>query len=204
VTSPAATLLSVLAVYLAAAITPGVAVLHVMHTASSQPRLFALCAAAGIATGSVALGIAGMFGASAVVGQGNVVDQVLRLLCTCYLVYLGYRMVSTRNQPIAGTAHAPTSLWRTYLRAVITVVTNPKGLLFFGVVLTALVPSTASVELKIATIATISTASLCWHSTLALVFSSPLCRKGYRRHKPAADLVAGVLFIALGLSVAVI
>ncbi|UMP06868.1 LysE family translocator [Amycolatopsis sp. EV170708-02-1] len=196
------TLFTIVGVYLAAAVTPGPNFFYVAHTASTHSRRAALFAALGVATGSALLAGAGVLGATVLLGRWDRFDHALRLVCALYLAYLGAKILWSLRKTTEAQPGLAVSTWKqSYTRGLLTITTNPKAMIFFGSVLTALLPSTTAPGIRVAVVVAIAAASLCWHSVLALTFSFGPVRRVYDRMKRPFDLLSGVIFLALGASV---
>lgn len=200
--SPVGTLLTIVGVYLAAAVTPGPNFFYVVHTASTSCRRTALFAALGVATGSALLAGAGVLGVAVLVGRVEMFDRALHLVCGIYLAYLGAKILWTLRKTVeVRHGQVVTSWHQSYLRGLLTITTNPKAMIFFGSVLTALLPSTAPPGTRGAAVVAIAVSSLCWHAVLALTFSAARVRRVYDRMKRALDLLSSVVFMVVGISI---
>ncbi|WP_291419513.1 LysE family transporter [Actinophytocola sp.] len=122
---------------------------------------------------------------------------MLRGACGAYLVWLGRRLVRHAARPLDPGSGV---LRRSFLRGLLTNLTNPKAMLFFGAVLTALLPPTAPGWLGACAVVLIVVSSALWHLGVALLFSTGRVRDGYRRARVAVNRVAGALFVAFGLA----
>lgn len=198
------TLLSVTGVYLAATMTPGPNFVYLTSTASTNSRRVALSAAAGMTTGTLLLATAAALGAAAVLGRWPTFDFVMHAAGGLYLAYLGAKLWRGARKlvknPDEGLLLSPL---RSYLTGMATVLSNPKGVLFFGSVLTTLLPPSASSLLRAATTLAIVVSSLCWHSLIAVVFSIDSVQSFYGRLKSVLDRAFGAVLIGLGTVVAV-
>ncbi|MEC3976092.1 LysE family translocator [Amycolatopsis sp. H20-H5] len=200
--SAAATLGTVALVYVPAAVTPGPNFVLIAHTAAAGSRR----AAVAVALGVVAAG--GLLASVAVLGLGTLLASTpwlahtLRIVCGLYLAYLGVQLWRHARdpEPVRVPGAAPPGWWTAFRRGALGNVTNPKAAIFFGSVLTATLPPTEPVVLKLAAIALIVVGSTAWHLGVALLFSSASVQKGYGRAKPSLNRVVGVILAALGVA----
>jgi threonine/homoserine/homoserine lactone efflux protein len=156
-----------------------------------------------VATGSLLLATAGALGVAVLLGRSSVFDAALHVAGGLYLAYLGVKMWRGARSPVTGPAGTGLLLSRrSYVTGMVTVLTNPKGLIFFGSVLTALLPQSVSSPVRTAAVLAIAVSSLCWHSSLAVVFSTAFVQSVYGQVKPVMDLVSGAVFIGLGFTIA--
>lgn len=198
--SYAATLLTVLGVHLAASVSPGPNVLLIIQTASTSSRRTALAAAAGVATGALFLASAAALGLGLLLAGAGGLDRVLRVVCGLYLLYLGVAMWRGARHPMAGSqAGSVTRSAVVFRRGLFTNITNPKAAVFFGSVLTGLLPPATPVWVRVAAVLICVLNSTAWHVLLAYAFSTGTVHRIYGRAKPTLDRVAGTLMGALGV-----
>jgi threonine/homoserine/homoserine lactone efflux protein len=198
--SAAATLATVVAVYVPAALTPGPNVLLIVRTASAGSRRAALCTASGVVVAGAVLATGAVLGLAVVFAQAPWLSHGLRLCCGLYLALLGVRLWRQADKvpTLMGVGTAADVPWAAFRRGLLVNLGNPKAAAFFGSVLTAALPPSEPLGLRFAAIAAIVTCSAAWHTTLALAFSAERARHVYLRAKPVLDrAVAGVL-VTLG------
>jgi threonine efflux protein len=195
-----AELAEILVVYLAAAATPGPNVLLVMRTAVESRRA-ALAAAGGVVAGAAVLASAATFGLGPVLtAAGSAV--VMRVVGGGYLIWFGVRLIRHARAPL-GLARAG-ALRRSFLRGLLTNLSNPKAALFFGVVLTALLPPGPPTWRSAAAVGLIVVSSAGWHTLVAVAFSTERARAGYVRARVPLNRVAGALLVLFGVVVLVV
>ena len=117
---------------LALILTPGQDMIYVIGRSLAQGRVAGLCSAIGVIIGILVHTALAAIGVGAILQASETLFTVLKLAGAAYLVYLGIRMVLTREVAIdtsAGGARA-THL-RLVLQGVLSNVTNPKIILFF-------------------------------------------------------------------------
>lgn len=205
-------LLSVFAVHLVAAVSPGPAVLMTMRTAMTGGMARGAAFAVGVGIGAMA------WAAAAVLGLATLFDLAPRLLVglkivgAAYLLHLAWKMWRGADAPLvlATTPDAPPparptlrELARQILRAVTTQLANPKPAVFFGAVFVTVVPHDAGPGLFAAILAVVFFNEAAWNLVVAWIFSLERTRAGYTRLKSAIDRTLGALLAALGLKIAV-
>lgn len=194
------TIAAVAGVHLAAAVTPGPNVLLVIRTASAGRRGAAVVTALGVVTAAATMSAAATLGLGLVLANVRWVERGLGLICGGYLAYLGIQMWRHSRQPM-NPAGRPVDRgwWAPFCRGLLTNLTNPKALVFYGSIFTAVLPVTATTALRIAAVVAVVISSSFWHLTLAVTFSSGPLQRGYARAKTALDRGAGSLLILLGI-----
>ena len=208
-------LLSVFAVHLVAAISPGPAVLMTMRTAITGGFARGGAFAVGVGIGAVA------WAAAAVLGLATLFEIAPRLLIAlkiagaAYLLHLAWKMWRGADQPLtlapeAASGLAPVGpqtprlrdLARLTLRGVTTQMANPKPAVFFGAVFVTVVPHDAGAGLFAAILSVVFANETLWNLAVARIFSLDRARAGYTRLKSAIDRVLGTALAALGIKVA--
>jgi len=117
---------------LALILTPGQDMIYVIGRSLAQGRVAGLCSAIGVIIGILVHTALAAIGVGAILQASETLFTVLKLAGAAYLVYLGIRMVLTREVAIdtsAGGARA--TRLRLVLQGVLSNVTNPKIILFF-------------------------------------------------------------------------
>ncbi len=89
-----------------------------------------MLSAAGTFLGGLVHVVAAAFGLSAILAASAIAFETVRYAGAAYLIYLGYRMIRSRNQETADIAAMGTSRG-TFIQGVMTEVLNPKTALFF-------------------------------------------------------------------------
>lgn len=125
-----------LGLYVAASLaliaTPGQDMIYVITRSLAQGRLAGLCSAVGVCLGILVHTALAALGVGAILQASEALFVLLKLAGAAYLVYLGLRMVLSRDTARIDTGErarlAPLSLvWQ----GVLSNVTNPKIVLFF-------------------------------------------------------------------------
>jgi len=111
------------------AITPGPGIFYVLARSLRGGRREGVISAAGTFFGGLVHVAAAAFGLSAILAASAVAFEIVRYAGAAYLIYLGYRMIRTRDQDAEiDAAIAPRG---TFIQGVMTEVLNPKTALFF-------------------------------------------------------------------------
>jgi threonine/homoserine/homoserine lactone efflux protein len=194
-------LLTIYAVYLLAAMSPGPAVFFVMRAAVGSRRL-GLRAALGVATGTTLwVGVAAL-GLAAALRSAPVLAAAIRLAGGLYFLRLAWRLgrdAFQRAESARGPAFAPRGGAAAYAAGVATNATNPGTALFFtgllGLYRVDLMPRAA----QLAAYAGIPLLSCAWYGALALAFSGARLSRAYERLRRPLDAALAALFAVLGV-----
>jgi threonine/homoserine/homoserine lactone efflux protein len=117
---------------LALILTPGQDMMYVMSRALAQGRLAGVYSAIGVIIGILVHTALAAFGVGAILAASEGLFLALKLAGATYLVYLGVKLLLTREAAIAASADgsrfsAASLVWQ----GVLSNVTNPKIVLFF-------------------------------------------------------------------------
>lgn len=184
---------------------PGLDTVQVLRSATVAGRRTAYQTVFGILAGVYVLGIASATGISAIVMTSGFAYHVLKYVGGVYLFYLGVRMIlGARKLSVQPTDTAIVKydgFLKTFSRALIITVSNPKGLAFYLAVMPQFIPEDSNAFLGAMILATIHNLEVfIWFS---LVIWSTGLAKNYL-NKPSAKIlmerISGLAMIGFGLS----
>lgn len=194
-------LLPLYAVYLAAAMSPGPAVMYVMRT-SVGSRPHGLRAALGVATGTLLWLLVAALGLAAVLKSSPRATDAVRGFGGAYFLYVAWRLaLSARRPDEAELSGKPRkrSLWSAYAGGVATNVTNPKTALFFTALMTFYDVPAMPGPARAAVYCGIPALSVGWYSTVSVAFSHERVTRAYLSRRRVLDGCLAALFLGLGM-----
>lgn len=115
----------------ALACTPGADVLYIVTRGVGEGRRVALISVAGVCSGYVGHAVLAAIGVSALVASSPTAFEALRWSGVAYLLYLGVKVLRSRDRLNFASERDPTSTRQALGQGVLTSVLNPKGLVFF-------------------------------------------------------------------------
>jgi threonine/homoserine/homoserine lactone efflux protein len=185
------------------AITPGPGIFYVLARSLRGGRKEGVLSAAGTFLGGLVHVAAAAFGLSAILAASAIAFETVRYAGAAYLIYLGYRMIRSRNQDLAldsaGTSGG------TFVQGVMTEVLNPKTALFF----LSFIPQFVSIQqghvaLQFLVLGAISVTLNTCADVLVACFAGPLgsSMKRNARLRSGQRTASGVAMIGLGVYVA--
>ena len=186
-------------------LTPGPAVLYIIARSMDQGRLAGIVSVLSIETGNSVHVLAATLGLSAILLSSALAFTVVKYLGAAYLIYLGIRRLSTRDQDHELGSIQKQSLRRIYSQGVLVAALNPKTALFFLAFLPQFVdPSVGSVPLQLLTLGGMFvTMAIVTDSMYALLASTAGgWLKRNRSFLRAERYVVGGVYIGLGLTAA--
>lgn len=186
------------------AVTPGPGIFYVLaRTLSGGKREGVLSAIGTFLGGSIHVLAAGL-GMSAILAASATAFSVVKYAGALYLVWLGVRMIRTRNVPMEESSEA-TKANHAFRQGVVTEVLNPKTALFFLSFLPQFVnPSLGHVVVQFLLLGVISVSLNTAADLLVVSFAAPIGARlrasaRFRRNQRVAS---GVGMIGLGAFVA--
>lgn len=188
-------------VWIAAIASPGPDLFQIMRIGARSRALGVACAL-GIMVGNTAWVIASLVGLSALIQAVPAVLAVLQIVGGAYLVYMGVGAIrgglAARPAAHSRTLRGPEmSVGTAFRLGVTTNLSNPKAVLFFGAVFAQFVRPGMGWEWMLIIALTLVVVGVVWFVLFALlvqVIARPLQRYGH-----IVDIVAGVIFVALGV-----
>ena len=202
---PVVSLFSILAALTLGAISPGPSFLFVMRTSVALSRRDGIAAAAGMGFGAAFLCTLALVGVRAVIAQVEWLYVGFKLVGGAYLLFLAWRLWRAASAEPAAAASEPEmprrtgGLWRSFLMALATQLSNPKTVIVISGIFAALLPSHVPgwMYLAIPPIDIVIEGS--WYTFVAITMSSAGPRSIYMRARAWIDRAAGCVLGALGL-----
>ena len=187
------------------AMSPGPAFIVVSQQAVTRSRDAGVIAALGVSVGSVVWVMLVIFGIAFVLEQAAWLYVVLRLIGGAYLVYLGVQLWRGARKPMTeepcdeGMGH---TLWRTFWRAILIQLLNPKAAVFFGSVFLTMLSPDAPAWVQGVALGMVFVIEFGWYLVVATTSSSKPARRVYARAKIWIERVAGAWLALFGLKLA--
>lgn len=128
---PLPTLLLFLLAAFLLTLTPGPDMLLVLARSTSQGRTMGVISALGVAVGSLIQAGLVALGLSSVLLAVPVAYEIIKDAGAAYLIYLGMRMIFSREQTKNVSLRESKKAWQVFMQGIITNVLNPKVALFY-------------------------------------------------------------------------
>ena len=197
-------------------ITPGPNMFAVISAALTGGRRNGVMTGLGLSTGAVIWTLLAVLGVATLFELFPAFVFWLRMAGATYLIWLGLKAlrsawdvgsdVATERPDFDAAAPSAEKnhrgLRQAYLTGLLVSLTNPKAAFFFGSILTAFVPATASPALLAGIVLLCGALAVICHSVTATVFSTKIIARGFQRARRAITAAFGFVFAGLGLGVA--
>jgi threonine efflux protein len=118
-----------------------------------------------------------------------------------YLAYLGLKLLRSRAVPAAtGETHAAAiSTTSAFRRGLLTGLTNPKALVYFGSIFTLFLKPGSPLWMDGAALGIVTFDCLVWYGAMSGLFSRPPVRRFYERMSHWLERAAGAVMLGFGL-----
>ena len=119
------------------------------------------------------------------------------------MLYLGIRLWRGADHrppvPASSTHTTVHTDWQAFRLGLLTNLTNPKAVIFYGSIFAALLTPVLPMWVKLVAIGIVAVDATSWHVALACFFSTQRAQRVYWRIKGRVDRVAGAALAFLGL-----
>ncbi|WP_319823558.1 LysE family translocator [Thalassovita sp.] len=200
-----AAFLSIIAIHLAAAMSPGPSFVVAVRVAASDGFRPATGLAIGFGLGAALWAAAALGGLALLFQLVPGLFIALKLVGAAFLLWIGWQMWRHAAAPLPlNRGDAPPISFGAALRlGFLTFATNPKPAVFYGAVFAGLVPAGTSLPWLALIVATVCLNETLWYLFVARAFSLPRARSGYIRLKTWIDRLFGGVIALFGLKIAI-
>ncbi|AND69760.1 hypothetical protein ATSB10_23060 [Dyella thiooxydans] len=194
-------LLTIAVVHLLALASPGPDFLFVSQTAAARSRAQAMAGVCGIALGVAVWAALALLGLHLVMARLGWLQKAIATAGAAYLIWLGVQLLRStwRGSGRAAPARVAPDAWHSLRSGLLTNLSNPKALVYFGSVFSVLVGPAASAGTRWLIGGLVVGETLAWFALVAACFGLPAVRRGYLRMARAIDALAGAVFVLFGL-----
>jgi threonine/homoserine/homoserine lactone efflux protein len=185
------------------AVTPGPGIFYVLARSLAGGRREGILSSFGTFVGGLFHVLAAALGVSAILAASAVAFHTVKYAGAAYLVWLGIRMIRTRNAEMAVSPSQPSQ--GAFRQGILTEVLNPKTALFFlSFIPQFIAPERGHVFLQFVVLGAVSVILNTAADLLVVVLAAPLERKlkSSARFRRGQRTASGLGMITLGAYVA--
>ena len=185
------------------AVTPGPGIFYVLARSLAGGRREGILSSFGTFVGGLFHVLVAALGVSAILAASAVAFHTVKYAGAAYLVWLGIRMIRTRNAEMAVSASQPSQ--GAFRQGILTEVLNPKTALFFlSFIPQFIAPERSHVFLQFVVLGALSVLLNTAADLLVVVLAAPLERKlkSSMRFRRGQRTASGLGMITLGAYVA--
>jgi threonine efflux protein len=196
--------LTIALVHLLALASPGPDFLFVSQTAASRSRAQAMAGVLGIALGIAVWAALALLGLHVLLHRLAWLQRTVAIAGGAYLLWMGWQLLRAAWRPAAAasggsSAPLPASAWRSLRAGLLTNLANPKAVVYFASVFSALVGPAVTAATRWQLWILVAVESLAWFALVATLFALPPMRRAYLRKARVIDGLAGGVFVLFGL-----
>lgn len=195
--------LTIALVHLLALASPGPDFLFVSQTAASRPRTQAMAGVLGIALGIAVWAALALLGLHVLLHRLAWLQRTVAIAGGAYLLWLGFQLLRAAWHPAgvtsAGASSLPSGIWRSLRAGLLTNLANPKAVVYFASVFSALVGPAVTAATRWQLWLLVTVESLAWFALVSTLFALPPMRRAYLRKARTIDALAGGAFVLFGL-----
>lgn len=195
--------LTIAIVQLVALLSPGPDFFFVSQTAVSRTRRQALFGVLGITLGVALWSAAALAGLQLLLQQLAWLERLISVAGGLYLAWMGLKMLRGALKAPGATGEPRAVLqqseWATLRAGLLTNLSNPKVVIYFGSVFSAFLGKDVSAGARWGLWGMVVIETLLWFTVVAGIFALPAMRRGYLKLSRWIDGLAGAVFVAFGL-----
>lgn len=199
-------LASLMAVFSFAIVAPGADTAMVMRQAMVHGRRAAILTSVGIGTSLMFHVTYTILGLGIIISQSLLLFGIIKWVGAAYLIYMGVmslRAGKTELEPSAGETDAPRqSAFRAFGLGFLANALNPKPVLFFLSIFSALVSASTPGMVKFGYGLVMATCLISWFVGVSFFMTTPRMRAVFSRMSKWINRASGLVFIAFGLKLA--
>ncbi len=193
-------LLSLFAVDMLAAMSPGPNFVLVIRAAIERERSYANAIVWGIVAANLLWCSAVTVGLSVLFELSPGLHRLIQFVGGIYLIYLG--IILWRTSSDSPTPLAPSfqnSLRGAFLRGLVTNLSNPKSLVYFASIFSIFMRPHNPHWVQLAAVGIVIADTFLWYGSVARVFSSKVVQHRYHHMRRLINRVSGVVVAAFGI-----
>lgn len=198
-----AAFLTVVAIHLAAAISPGPSFVVAVRVSAAEGFRTGAALALGFGLGALLWATAAMAGLALLFELVPALFLGLKLLGAAFLLWIALLLWRHAPDPLpevaAGTP--PRGALAAVSLGLLTFATNPKPAIFFGAIFVGLIPHDTPMAWRLAVLAAVFVNETLWYVVVARAFSLRRARDAYLGAKRWLDRAFGALLAALALKI---
>lgn len=196
-------LLNLIFIHFIALVTPGPDFMFVSQQSMKKNNI--LWSVLGVTSGVIIWSLIAILGLSIFLDKFPFVMEILKLLGGCYLIYLGFlilkslKTIDNENIKVLSDTLSRTRK-QVFFTGLLTNLSNPKTLVYFGSVFSILIPYDSSLTLKILAFLLVSIETFLWFLLVSLIFSREYLSKKYIRYRKKIEFIVSLIFIVFGIT----
>ncbi|MGA1833072.1 LysE family translocator [Rhizobium wenxiniae] len=201
-------LISLMAIFSFAIVSPGADLAMVMRQALVHGRRQAIITSFGIGTALMFHVSYTILGLGLIISQSVYLFNIVKWLGVAYLVYIGIKALKAGRTEITVSAEAQgeapkvQSALKAFTLGFAANALNPKAVFFFLSIFSTIVGAHTPIAIKFSYGLVMATCLILWFVGVSAFMTTPRMRAAFSRASKWIDRTSGVVFIALGIKLA--
>jgi RhtB (resistance to homoserine/threonine) family protein len=199
-TADVLTLATIGVVHMLAVMSPGPSFLITARTAVAHSRADGIKVAVGLGAGTIVWSAAALLGLNVLFHQFHWLFIGMKVAGALFLLWIAVQIFQHAADPVELNDEGNHASGRSaLLHGLLTQISNPKVVVFFGSIFVAMLPREIPRWMIVALIAIVAMNEIVWYSLVSLFFGSSPVRRFYLRAKRWIDRATGAFLGLLGL-----
>jgi RhtB (resistance to homoserine/threonine) family protein len=199
-TADVLTLATIGLVHMLAVMSPGPSFLITARTAVAHSRADGIKVAVGLGAGTIVWSAAALLGLNVLFHQFHWLFIGMKVAGALFLLWIAVQIFQHAADPVELNDEGNHASGRSaLLHGLLTQISNPKVVVFFGSIFVAMLPREIPRWMIVALIAIVTMNEIVWYSLVSLFFGSSPVRRFYLRAKRWIDRATGAFLGLLGL-----
>jgi RhtB (resistance to homoserine/threonine) family protein len=201
-------LISLMAIFSFAIVSPGADLAMVMRQALVHGRRQAIITSFGIGTALMFHVSYTILGLGLIISQSVYLFNIVKWLGVAYLIYIGVKALKAGRTEITVSAEAQgetprkQSAAKAFMLGFAANALNPKAVFFFLSIFSTVVGAHTPMAIKFGYGTVMATCLIIWFVGVSAFMTTPRMRAAFSRASKWIDRTSGVVFIALGIKLA--
>lgn len=192
-------LLSLMAVDLLAAVSPGPNFILVTQAAIRRSRGYAASVVLGLVAANFIWCLAVLAGISALFKLAPWLYGAIKFTGGAYLIYLGISLWRSNSDKAMDTeSPVQNRLGAAYFRGLLTNLSNPKSVVYFGSIFALFVRPGMPLWVEATAVGIVLFDTVLWYGAVAALFSSAVIQRFYARVRRPVNRMAGAAMVCFG------
>lgn len=201
-------------IHLVALISPGPDFAIIIRLATLESRRVAIAAALGIATAIALHTLLSLTGVSIAIHNSPQLYAIVQLIGASYLGWMGlgairsaltrkkeYTPQDASNLTTQAASQAPLNWYQGLRIGLFTNLLNPKALVFFITLFSALITPTVTLGTKVAAGIMLFSLSFIWFALVSILLSTPQIQQRFKHLSKFIDGLTGALFLVVAFAI---
>ena len=194
---------SLAAVCVFGAMTPGPSFIVVLKHTVSGGRINGLLASLGQALGVACYATLTVLGLAVVIAESPVLFEGIRYASVAFILYLAYQSLTSKSAFAKLEGQKVTVTYAQSLREGFMIAfVNPKLAVFFLALFSQFIETQASSLQNLVMVATVSGVDLLWYSIIVMLMSTPTLMAKLREHMKIVEKITGLALLTVAARVA--